>query len=196
MGAKLRSVVDKSDSGLLFRAKSGDEGAAGLLFDRYSETSYGLALAIVGDEQVAQQVVAESFAELWHGTTRSEKSPVEGTLESAIALIVRRRALGRGRVGNSTSELQQVTRSVANGGAAPWSSRSVRELVAGVLDGLPRLQRRALELAFFRGLAVPEIAKEILEPEHTVVSYLRSAMDALKHANAMSSHTHTSLGGR
>lgn len=178
------------------RAMAGDGRAAGLLFDRYSRVSYGLALAMLGDETEAQHVVSESFAELWREAAYGVPADA-GTVEAAISMIVRRRALRSQRTRRSDpvrGELQQSSGGPQGTAGRFTSPGSSRDVVVGVLEGLPLMQRRALELAYFRGLAIREIATEIREPEQVVISYLRSAMDALKRASAMQAHSHAAAG--
>ena len=61
--------------------------------------------------------------------------------------------------------------------------------VIGVLNGLPAVQRKVLELAYFGGLAVREIAVETHDTEAQVAAHLRLAMDALRRVQTTISAT-------
>jgi RNA polymerase sigma-70 factor (ECF subfamily) len=52
--------------------------------------------------------------------------------------------------------------------------------VKGALDGLPKEQRAAIELAYFEGLTHSEIAARTGDPLGTVKTRLRSAVETLK----------------
>jgi RNA polymerase sigma-70 factor (ECF subfamily) len=52
--------------------------------------------------------------------------------------------------------------------------------VKGALDGLPKEQRAAMELAYFEGMTHSEIARRTGDPLGTVKTRLRSALETLK----------------
>jgi RNA polymerase sigma-70 factor (ECF subfamily) len=52
--------------------------------------------------------------------------------------------------------------------------------VKTLLDGLPTVQRQALEMAYFEGLSQSEIARRTGEPLGTIKTRLRTALGLLK----------------
>jgi RNA polymerase sigma-70 factor (ECF subfamily) len=185
MGITGQQGREMSDATLVARMAAGDERALGLLYDRHGQVAYGLALAITKRETVAEQVVADSFSEVW----RSAKSycTAERSVSGAVLSVVRRQALtARGRQGRVATNEQSIDRHVvierstgAHAVRLPGNERT-RDAVIGVLTALPESERRVLELAYFSGLPIREIALETHESEEQVTSQLRSAMDALK----------------
>lgn len=192
-----------SDAALMARVASGDERALGELYDRHGHTAYGLALAITDRETDAERVVADAFSDVWKNAAATTWRSGDRSAATWIMTVVRRRALamrpaGSGaRIGGAGTVVDErgrdrtpdgnVSPTGRGGGAAPRQPSG--EAVVSVLRALPAPQRLVLELAYFRGLPVREIAREIHETEHAVGSHLRLAMDALRRVAAMASST-------
>ena len=58
-------VPDPSPSQLVERVATGDEEAFRSLYRSHSAAAYGLALRVTRDEHLAQDVLQETFAEMW-----------------------------------------------------------------------------------------------------------------------------------
>jgi RNA polymerase sigma-70 factor (ECF subfamily) len=159
------------------------------LYDRYASIAYGLAYAIVRRQKEAEDAVATSFRWVWREAARFDAS--RGSVAAWLTPTVRREALAiraewerRPAVrveGESDVARFTETRAVApradDGVAGP---APLRAEVALALGGLSALERRAIELAFFRGLALHEIASQLEEQEYSIGTQLRSAMEHLR----------------
>ena len=53
------------DKALLARVADGDSRALDMLYDRYSRVVYGVALRILGEAELAEDVVQETFWRVW-----------------------------------------------------------------------------------------------------------------------------------
>lgn len=67
-----------SDQTLLGRLQAGDEGALGALYERYAPLLYSLAVRVVGDRQLAQEVIQNTVLRCWDRAERydSARGPV------------------------------------------------------------------------------------------------------------------------
>jgi RNA polymerase sigma-70 factor, ECF subfamily len=151
------------------------------LYDACSGRVMAVALHLLRDRAEAEDVVQETFLELWRRAPTFD--PSRGTREAFAVLIARSRALDRLRARGSAL---RAAEGVASDPPVPPPSpvettearqRSVR--VRSALAALSAPQREAVELAYFRGLTQAEIAARTGEPLGTVKTRLRLAMEKL-----------------
>lgn len=153
-------LSDGSDAALVARLVAGDARALGTLYDRHGAVAYGLAFAITSQEETAQQVVADAFAQLWREAQSYDAGRM--TFLAWMTTIVRQQALA-GRRALQPTEV-----------AMPPSRGDSR-----LLDTLAPEERRVVELAFFDGYSRGEIAVTLQLTERAVGELLRSAADRL-----------------
>lgn len=163
-----------------------DPDAVRVLYERYGRLVYGLASQVIGDAAAAEEVCQDVFMRVWEksGTYR----PDRGKVVTWLARITRNRAIdvlrsrrSRGLDIPQSDEEPAVPPGGENEdpGDRLWQTfreQEVREAVAA----LPRDQRHALSLAFFRGLTHREIAQALGEPLGTVKTRIRDAMLKLR----------------
>ncbi len=185
------SRITPSDHDLLRRASQGDEAALGTLYDRYGSVMYGLAYRIAGERSDAEEIVLDTFAQVWRDAGRFQES--RGSVIAWLTMICRSRALDlvRARARRSrlvtAAHVEEPGRSPAMGIAHdPRAGDPVRlEQAARVREAVGELsqpQRQAVELAFYEGLTHSEIAERLGEPLGTVKTRVRLAMQKLRDA--------------
>jgi RNA polymerase sigma-70 factor (ECF subfamily) len=151
------------------------------LYDACAGKVLGVALHLLGDRDEAEDVVQETFLELWRQPEQYDAS--RGSLEAWTVLIARSRALDRIRArGRALRLVERASDLVHPHSPAPLELVEGRERgsrVARALTSLPGPQREAIELAFFAGLTQTEIAARLGEPLGTVKTRLRLGMEKL-----------------
>jgi RNA polymerase sigma-70 factor, ECF subfamily len=179
-----------TDLELLSRLIAGDERALGTLYDRHGAMSFALASAIVGDSADAEEVVAESFAQMWRNATTFDRT--RGSVVAWVSTIVRSRSLDLLRARRRRARMLDEAAAMSDEGASPALStgspspdrdvelNEAQRLVRRSLDELPAPQRLCLELAYFGGLSQSEIAERLSEPLGTVKTRMRAGMDKLR----------------
>src|SRR6266508_5518305 len=80
-----------SDEALLAGMANGDRDAAVAFVRRYQARAFGLALAVVGDRQLAEDVAQEAFVRVWRHAQVFEAT--RGTARAWVATIVRNLAI-------------------------------------------------------------------------------------------------------
>src|SRR5262249_44252451 len=155
------------------------EAALEALYRRYAGLVFTLALRIVGDPELAREVLQDTFLRCWDG--RETYDAGRGRVPWWLIGITRNRAIDLLRSRSHHARLRE---------RAPWSSVpragmsavsesadtiALRRAVASALERLPAAQRQAIELAYYRGLTQAEIAHELGEPLGTVKSRTRDA---------------------
>ena len=159
-----------ADIDLLRQVQLGDESGLEGLYARYGGLIFTLALRIVGDPELAREVLQDTFLRCWDraDTYDAERGRVAGWLMS----IARHRAIDllRGRPHQARLREQKeltavVSATIPSGGA---ESFTMRQTVASALRGLPAPQRQVIELAYYGGLSHAQIATALGLPAGTV----------------------------
>ena len=178
-----------ADDRLMAELGEGRIQALEQLYDRYSILVYSVALRILRDPVLAEDVTQEVFLRLWRRPQSYD--PARGRFLSWLMSITRNRAIDelrrvtrRMRVedgsGNVTESVQTLDRLDDPELAATIGDE--RQAVRAAMAGLPPAQRRVIELAYFAGLTQTEIAELTGTPLGTVKTRVRLAMNKLRTA--------------
>ena len=166
------------DTALVALIARRDERALSALYDRYSRLAFSLAVRIVGDRALAEEITADSFVSVWRAS--GSYSAERGRFVAWLMSVVRHRAIDELRRLNvrpegSAVELNEALQTTAHPDGLDdlLDMRRRREVVRSVLAGLPAPQREALELAYFGGLTQQEIAEKTGTPLGTIKTRTR-----------------------
>jgi RNA polymerase sigma-70 factor (ECF subfamily) len=169
------------------RMAAGDADALAELYDRHARLIYSLVLRIVGETGDAEDVVQDAFSQAWHQAGRYDQS--RGAVGAWLLTIARTRAIDRLRARKARPDAAAADERVLLD--MPDSDRPQDELVFDAervarvrtaLDGLPMLQRVAIELAFYEGLTQSEIATRLEQPLGTIKTRIRLGLLKLREA--------------
>lgn len=175
---------EPADPELLRRMGLGEESALEALYARYGGLVYTLARRIVGDPELAREVLQDTFLRSWDG--REAYDPARGRVAWWLMGIARNRAIDLLRSRSHQARLRErepLTSDVRPSGPAPADATealALRRAVADALRGLSTAQRSAIELAYYGGFTQAEIARELSEPLGTIKSRTREAMERLR----------------
>jgi RNA polymerase sigma-70 factor (ECF subfamily) len=177
----------ESDSELVARLAAGDEFALGELYDAYGGVAYSLAYAMTGDRRVAERVVEDAFLQARgeaHAFDAGRVSVV-GWLTSlvrgrALAVCRARRVSAARRACWTLREQRPLEPSHCENGVAGDTFHCRSTAARTALSALAGNERRAVELAYFGGLTIGELAATMEESESGVHRLLRSAMSRLR----------------
>jgi RNA polymerase sigma-70 factor (ECF subfamily) len=176
--------VDPSDEALLAGYAGGDRASAAAFVRRFQGRVYGLALTIVRDPAVAEEVAQETFARVWrHGGAYDARRGRVATWLLSIARNLSIDVIRTRRSQPADPELVAAELSLeATSPAAddvdlqPDEREQLREAIAE----LPTDQRRALVLAAYLGRTAREISELDGLPVGTVKTRIRTAMLKLR----------------
>ncbi len=168
---------------LVARLAEGDMDAAATLYDRHAGQIYALARRIVRNDEDAEDVVQEVFAQAWRTADRYEGR--RGTVVGWLLMMARTRAIDKVRARQSRPVADtSVLPDAIQGSGVPASDALVAAEEAGrvreALHSLPDPQRTVLELAYFEGLTQAEVAVRLSEPLGTVKTRMRTALGTLR----------------
>lgn len=161
-----------------------DQAALGLLYDALAERVYGLALRITQQAQLAEEVVQDTFWQVWRQAPRFD--PQRGSAKAWIMTIARSRALDALRQADAPpcdTEPETLERIAAPARDNPPDLLAAAEhghRLQQALATLDPVPRQLLSLAFFKGLSHDEIAACSGLPLGTVKSHIRRSLQSLQ----------------
>ncbi|MEO6458106.1 MAG: sigma-70 family RNA polymerase sigma factor [Chloroflexia bacterium] len=172
------------DHELLLRMQQSDESALAALYDRYGGLVYSLALRVVGDSELAEEVLQDTFLRCWNGVAQYDAS--RGAIPSWLMGIARNRAIDllRSRQHQARLREQNPLPEPDSFGEPRQADASevivLRHTVQEALDGLSVVQRQVIEMAYYDGLTQAEIAHRLGQPLGTVKTRTRDGMERLR----------------
>ena len=182
-----RAEAVATDNGLMAALGEGQIEALEQLYERYSILVYSVALRIVRDQVLAEDVTQEVFLRLWRRPQSFD--PTRGRFVSWLMSITRNRAIDEQRrisrrlrleeTGSDATDYVQSADRLDDPELAATIGDD-RAAVRAAMSQLPPAQRRVIELAYFGGLTQTEIATLTATPLGTVKTRVRLAMDKLR----------------
>ena len=196
------SSIARTDAELVQALVEGDEGALAELYDRHAGALYRAALLRVGDRQLAEEILQDTYLALWN---RAELfDPAAGSLRGWLSAIARNRAIDRLRAHGRRPPPIPLSAVVPDGhrGAAGDEDLPVGQLIdgdpsaddpAGMVDAawlraeveralsdMPANERDVIRLAYYEELSQSEIAARLDWPLGTVKTRTRRALGRLR----------------
>ena len=166
------------------RMVDSDQTALELLYEGLVGQVYGLALRITRRVPLAEEVVQDTFWQVWRQALRFD--PEKGSAKAWVMTIARSRALDAlRRIEPNECNLEAETLELieaSNDDIPPNLLVAVQQgqQLHTALASLDPMPRQLVSLAFFRGLSHDEIAGHTGLPLGTVKSHIRHALLTLQ----------------
>jgi RNA polymerase sigma-70 factor, ECF subfamily len=162
---------------LMERVRARDADAFEVLYDEYHRLVYGLAVRVLSDPLVAEDVTQAVFLKVWSSPALFRG----GNFAAWIARITRNRAYDvlRSRALRDESEIPEslpAEDAIEDTALAHVTAERVRDALAQ----LPREQRDLIELGFFGGVTQEAIARQTGLPLGTVKTRIRTGLRRLR----------------
>lgn len=165
----------------------GDEVAFARLYDALAGSVLGVALRVVRDRALAEEVAQEALVEVWRIAARF--NPDRGSARSWVLTIAHRRAVDKVRSeqahhdrlttqGHFFEPVTEQPDDLVDVAYGQWEA----ERVASGLKTLTALQREALELTYFKGYTNRELAASLGIPLGTAKARIRDGLIKLRDA--------------
>jgi RNA polymerase sigma-70 factor, ECF subfamily len=181
------AAAQNTDETLLQSIARHDVEALELLYARYAQTTYNVIMRIVRDSSVAEEVLQDTFWQVWRkaGEFRG------GVAAAWLFRIARNKSLDQLRRQKSRAQAEvaglpdeqsgwspaiTIDFSVEQAAEQAWRRQHVRR----ALGDIPTEQRRCLELAYFEGMTQREIADRDGMPVGTIKTRIRLGLEKLE----------------
>jgi RNA polymerase sigma-70 factor (ECF subfamily) len=177
IGREARNAGDEDLVGLV---ASGDEQALAELYDRYSRPVYATGLRLLGDAQLAEELVQDAFTSVWRSAASFD--PERASFATWLYRVARNRAtdLDRRRRVRPRPAGERGLYAIP-GGPHPEEAVDAWD-VATALSSIPSEHRQVLELAYFEDLSQREISRRTGLPLGTVKSRTTAALKRFQRA--------------
>jgi RNA polymerase sigma-70 factor (ECF subfamily) len=180
----MQELSERSDAQLVTTIARHSEAALAEVYRRHGGAVYGLARRVLNNGAEAEDVAQVVFLHLWNNPDRFD--PSRGPLRSFLLAQAHGRAVDVVRSLNArqlreVKEAQLTAVSSYDVDHEVWDL-ALKDHVSKALDELPREERRAIELAYFKGYTYVEVAHSLGQPEGTVKSRIRNGMHRMRTA--------------
>ena len=163
---------------LVTSLRSKDNQAFGYLYDHYAGALYGVIRQIVGETELSNDILQETFVNIWRKIDSYDET--KGRLFTWMLNIARNAAIDKTR--SKSFQQSQRQQSLTNG-------ESIQPSVKPGIDdyGLKKVllklkdeQRLLIDLSYYQGFTHEQIAKALDIPLGTVKTRIRSALTQLR----------------
>ena len=155
-------------------------------YRRHAGAVYALARRLLNEQNLAEEVVQEVFFRLWDAPEKFDAA--RGSLRSYLLAQCHGRSVDlirseQSRRKREVKEHRQRAEAGYDVEHEVWDL-AVAEHVREALVDLPEDERKAIELAYFRGHTYREVALILDQPEGTVKSRIRAGMRRMRRSLA------------
>jgi RNA polymerase sigma-70 factor (ECF subfamily) len=168
------------DAALLAAVAEGSQDAMAAVFDRYSRIVYCIALRVLKEPSLAEDVMQEVLLQVWK---RPQSFVAQrGNLAAWLSVVARNRSIDVLRKRAPLDPIGELPLPDPRDMAAQSEQTWLIDKVRSVIETLPAEQQNPLELAYFQGLSHSEIAERTGSPLGTVKTRIRAGLMTIRKA--------------
>jgi RNA polymerase sigma-70 factor (ECF subfamily) len=166
--ARAVTKTSSSDDILIKRIAAGDQLAMRTLFARHRVPLYRFVLRMVPDAALAEDILSDVFFDVWRQASRFEGRSAVSTWLLSIARFKAFSALRRRREAELDGEVASAIADPADDPEVAMEKKSTGELLRRSLASLPPEQGAVIDLVYYHGKTVAEVADIVGANEATV----------------------------
>lgn len=175
-------LSNQTDTEVFQALRSGNLLALGILYERYGEVVYRVALRMLGNAQDAEDLTQEVFLSLCRSGAYDSK---RGSMLVFLMTLTRSKAIDRHR--QKQAQWQRLQKWGHSNLSESWgtlmdkaSLKEISQRVRDALSLLPDSHRQVLEMAYYEGLSQSDISESLKMPIGTVKTYKRKGLLKLR----------------
>src|SRR5271168_668894 len=171
-------AMQMEDAELLEAVSRQDQSAMATLFDRYSRLVYSIALRVLREPDLAEDVMQEVLLQVWRqpGGFVSQR----GSLGAWLAVVARNRSIDVIRRRSHLTPLEDLVLAEPRNLQRAVEENHLMDQVRVAVDTLPSEQQSPLHMAYFEGLTHTEISERTGTPLGTVKTRIRTALATVR----------------
>ena len=178
-----RMVLSSDDIELMQRIAQREQLALSDLYQRYGSMIYSLALRVLQNADLAEEITQDTILEVWHHPQKWDST--KGRLPSWLLTVTRYKSIDRLRkekrqLDTNSVDLDEVQYMADGTWQADDPIWQNGQLLRSLMKQLPADQSQAIELAFFQGLTHAQISEALKLPLGTVKTRVRLGLQKLK----------------
>ena len=177
----MSSIQSYTEKELLERIAEGDEEAYKLVFDRYWNKIYQVALSFLKVPDHAQDAVQQVFIKLWE---KRSKLPEVENLDAWLFIMARNTIINSlERIVSSRKGVQQIKDVIPENYLTPSGMLEYKQVSAIIQDAVNRLppqQALVFRLSRELGLTYAQIAERLQIAPATVKSHIIRALNSVR----------------
>jgi RNA polymerase sigma-70 factor, ECF subfamily len=174
------------DQMLISAIAAGDSNALEQLYDRYASVVYRVALRMLKNRELAEDIVQEVFWRVWRRSASfaHDRGRVTQWLFGIVHNLCidemrRMRARPTSVYGDvEHPQIQQLLDEQTDVPALAWTTEQRRQITDAMRE-LPEAQRQAIALAYFGGMSHQQIATKLNRPLGTIKTRVRLGLHKL-----------------
>lgn len=162
-----------------------DKQAMSILYDRYATALLGVIFKIIGDREIAEDVLQETFYKIW--TKIVQYNRAKGTLFTWMLNIARYAAIDkvRSKQFKKAQKIQTLENTVSTIERKNTITPNIDVIgLKGLVKELKPEYQQVIELLYFKGYTQVEAAKDLQIPLGTVKTRIRAAINHLRKITA------------
>lgn len=156
-----------------------DKRVIAILYDQYSPALYGVILRIVRSEEIAEDVLQDSFVKIWKSADRYDRRKAK--LFTWLLNIARNTAIDATRSAYFKNTERNGNRHTDNGNHEGTTEIKVDHIdVKNIVEKLESKYKEVIDLIYFNGYTQAEVAETLDIPLGTVKTRVKIAMRELR----------------
>ena len=168
---------------LIALSGQGDRAAFQELYEATSSKLFGLSLRILNRRDLAEEALQDAFINIWHHAQNYR--PEKAAVMTWMTTIVRNKCFDLLRAMPHENQLldEESLDDWASDDLGPLekaTEQSESKALLNCMNGLAPLQRQAIALSYFHGMAHEQLASHLVQPLGTVKTWIRRGLQSLK----------------
>jgi len=178
---RLKTKITLSETELIHAILKKDKYGAEALYDMYSSSLYGVIFRIVQHEEIAEDLLQDTFLRIWNSFSSYDAS--KGRLFTWMVNIARNIAIDktRSKEFRNSSKTEDIENNVLS--LDRLTNTEINPEIIGLKELIRKLKpehKIILDLVYFEGFTHVEVAEKLEIPLGTVKTRLRNAIITLR----------------